>query len=182
MLTKQEIRKSIRAEKKNHSQQELSMWSEEICCILENSERFIQAKTVLLYYALPDEVDTIHLIRKYAGRKQILLPVIQGASLSIRRYESGQLLSDNNAFGILEPTGPDIKLKETDIDLAIIPGMAFCRDGRRLGRGKGYYDRLLSDLPDTVYKMGLCFPFQMLEEIPTETHDILMNQIITATQ
>ncbi len=80
------------------------------------------------------------------------------------------------AYGIEEPTeGKFNNLK--DIDLAIIPGVAFDRRGNRLGRGKGYYDRLLPFLVGT-YKLGICFPYQLLESVPTEDFDIRMNEVI----
>ena len=59
--------------------------------------------------------------------------------------------------------------------------MAFDRRGNRLGRGKGYYDRLLPRIP-TAYKLGLCFPFQLVEQIPAEAHDIPMDEVLTANQ
>ena len=63
------------------------------------------------------------------------------------------------------------------IDLAVIPGVAFTPDGRRLGRGRGYYDRLLARFA-RAYTIGLAFPFQLLEDIPTEPHDIKLNEIL----
>ena len=58
------------------------------------------------------------------------------------------------------------------------PAWAFDRQGNRLGRGKGYYDRLLPHLP-TAYKIGICFPYQLVNDIPTDAHDIRMDEIIT---
>ena len=64
-----------------------------------------------------------------------------------------------------------------EIDLAVIPGVAFDRHGVRLGRGKGYYDRLLP-LMLNAYRIGICFPFQLLEQLPSEPHDVLMNEVV----
>ena len=64
------------------------------------------------------------------------------------------------------------------IDLIVVPGVAFDTKGNRLGRGKGYYDRLLPHIP-SAYKAGICFPFQIVEEVPAESFDILMDEIIT---
>ena len=64
------------------------------------------------------------------------------------------------------------------IDLIIVPGVGFDRQGNRLGRGKGYYDRLLPRIP-SAYKIGICFPFQLVEEIPAEPFDIRMDEIVT---
>ena len=65
----------------------------------------------------------------------------------------------------------------SEIDVAIIPGMSFDNDGNRLGRGKGYYDRLLAKIPQT-YKIGMCFDFQKVEEVPTEETDIRMDEVL----
>lgn len=133
------------------------------------------AHTVLLYHSLPDEVDTHDFIRRWAGQKRILLPVVKGEDLELRPYTGDNCLAEG-AFHIDEPTGPAF----TDyvaIDLAIIPGVAFDRQGNRLGRGKGYYDRLLPRLENT-YKIGLCFPCQLVDRIPAEAHDVKMDEVL----
>jgi 5-formyltetrahydrofolate cyclo-ligase len=77
----------------------------------------------------------------------------------------------------MEPTGPLFAPENYDeIELALIPGMAFDRAGHRLGRGKGYYDRLLPRLKAQL--LGICFPFQLLDEVPAESHDIPVGEII----
>ena len=132
---------------------------------------------MLLYHSLPDEVDTHDFIRKWSGLKRILLPVVRGNDLELKPYTGDDRLTEG-AFHINEPTGTAF----TDyaaIDLAVIPGVAFDRWGNRLGRGKGYYDRLLPRIP-TAYKLGLCFPFQVVEQIPAEAHDISMDEVLTA--
>lgn len=180
MNGKKEIRKGIRRKKESCPKEQLQEWSQALCQKLEQMDVFRRAETVLLYYALPDEVNTTPLIRKYASRKQILLPVVCGEELTVRRYCDEQHISTDNHFGIREPEGNDVDLSQTRIDLIVVPGMAFTPDGLRLGRGKGYYDRLLSreELADTM-RVGLCFPFQLLPELPTEAHDIRMHQVIT---
>ena len=100
---------------------------------------------MLFYHSLPDEVDTHDFIRKWSGLKRILLPVVRGNDLDLKPYTGDDRLTEG-AFHINEPTGTAF----TDyaaIDLAVIPGVAFDRWGNRLGRGKGYYDRLLPRIP-----------------------------------
>ena len=95
----------------------------------------------------------------------------------IREYTGKHDLKEG-AFHIMEPIGslfPEEKYQE--IHLAIIPGMAFDQQGNRLGRGKGYYDRFLQKIPQ-VYKIGISFPFQLVDEIPTEETDIKMDAIL----
>ena len=95
----------------------------------------------------------------------------------IREYTGKHDLKEG-AFHIMEPIGslfPEERYHE--INLAIIPGMAFDAKRNRLGRGKGYYDRFLQKIHQ-VYKIGICFPFQLVDEIPTEETDIKMDAIM----
>lgn len=177
-MDKKELRNTIRVLKKQFSQEELQKKSAFICSQLEKHPKFCQAQTILLYHALSDEVDTRELIRKYGRKKTILLPVVRGETLELKPYINEENLIKENKFGIYEPQGP--AYTATSIELALVPGMAFDSTGRRLGRGKGYYDKLFADqLLQVDYKIGVCFDFQLLPEIPTEAHDIVMDEIIS---
>ncbi len=132
----------------------------------------------MLYHSLADEVDTHPLLANWSGQKQLLLPVVVGSDLELRLYQSSEPLL-SGAYGIAEPVGSPFT-DYSAIELALIPGIAFDRSGRRLGRGKGYYDRLLPRLP-SAYKMGVCFPFQLVDEVPVEEFDILMDEVITCS-
>ena len=150
--------------------------SAEILTALEAHPAFRAASTILLYHSLPDEVDTHSFIRKWSAKKQILLPVVTGDDLELRVYTGpGDLAT--GAYGIEEPTGA-LFTDYDAIDFIVVPGVAFDRNGNRLGRGKGYYDRLLPRIP-SAYKAGICFPFQIVEEVPAETFDIHMDEVIT---
>ena len=94
--------------------------------------------------------------------------------MQVRKYISGELKTGK--FGIEEPTGPEIN-NLSNIDLVIVPGMAFDMKGNRLGRGKGYYDKLLRKM--RCYKIGVCYNFQLLENIPVEEHDFPMDMVIS---
>lgn len=132
--------------------------------------------TILLYHSLPDEVNTLPLIRQlHAEGHTVLLPTVVGSNLELHAYTGDTDLTTSANFGIAESTGP-LFTDYTNIDLAIIPGMAFTPDGHRLGRGKGYYDRLLPQL--SCKKIGLAFPFQIVDHIPCESHDIKMDMVV----
>ena len=92
------------------------------------------------------------------------------------RIYTGENDLATGCYGIKEPTGK-VFTDFAKIDVAIIPGVAFDRQGHRLGRGKGYYDRLLSVMPQ-VYKIGLCFDFQVVDNVPVDSHDIRMDEVI----
>jgi len=80
-------------------------------------------------------------------------------------------------FGILEPT-PGRSPER--LDLIVVPGLAFTAEGNRLGRGGGFYDRFLSTIPETTFKIGVCFEFQRVSKIPHEPHDVKMDAVVCA--
>ena len=177
-MTKKEIRELIRERKKQHTTEQLQAYSLSINSILlEHIAKKENCHTILLYHSLPDEVGTHNLIRTlYAQDHTILLPSVDGENLSLHIYEGENAMSSGASFGIQESLGP-LFTDYSHIDLAIIPGMAFTPQGDRLGRGKGFYDRLLPQL--TCPLIGIAFPFQIVPIIPTESHDIQMTEVIT---
>lgn len=142
---------------------------------LEQHPKFAAARTILLYYSLGDEVQTHDFVEKWHGQKTILLPVVKGEVLELRHY-TGKSCLRAGAYRIEEPSG-EAFTDYDEIEFAVIPGVSFDRKGNRLGRGKGYYDRLLPLLHS--YNIGICFEFQMSEEIPTETFDKPMDEVWT---
>ena len=173
---KNQLRQSVRTIKASYSPEELEALSLSLLQRLEHHPRFVEARTVLLYHSLPDEVYTHAFINRWCGKKEILLPTVVGDDLELHHYVGPECLVHGH-YGILEPSGEPFMDYER-ITLAIIPGMAFDCMGNRLRRGKGYYDRLLPRLPH-AYKLGLCFPFQFLdEEIPHEPHDCQVDEVL----
>ena len=105
-----------------------------------------------------------------------MLPVVVGDDLELRLYTGPEDMA-TGTYGIEEPVGETFT-DYASINFIAVPGVAFDRKGNRLGRGKGYYDRLLPRIP-AAYKAGICFPFQVVEEVPAEPFDIRMDEIIT---
>ena len=176
-LTKKELRKQMAALKATYRDAgQLTALSAEVLTKLEASPRFQQAQVVMLYYSLPDEVQTHHFVERWVQSKRIILPVVVGDDLELRTYHGCHELV-KGAYGIEEPTGPPF-LQLEQIECIVVPGVAFDSQGNRLGRGKGYYDRLLPRLPQ-AYKIGLCFPFQRVEQVPAEPFDIRMDEVIS---
>ena len=174
-MTKAELRKHIKQLKALH-QDTIASDSELIMQLLASDTHFLAAKTVLLYHSLSDEVNTHQFIEEWCLKKQLLLPVVVGEELELRLFQNMNELKIGS-FGIAEPTGP-LFTDYAKIDFVAVPGMAFDRNGHRLGRGKGYYDRLLPKLTN-AYKAGICFPYQVVDEVPVEPTDITMDGIIT---
>lgn len=161
-----------------HSRASLLEMSEIIMRRLENHMLFKSAQTVLLFHSLPDEPCTHDLILRTAATKNVILPVVVSETdLELRRFRSENLMK-RGAFNIFEPTGEAFE-DFSEIDLAVIPGVAFDENGNRLGRGRGYYDRLLERLkPFGVPTLGMCFDFQKLPHIPSEPHDIRVDFVL----
>lgn len=187
-LTKPLLRQQMRDAKQQHREQ-LAAMSEEIVeklmtRILTLSSS-ISHLTVMAYWPLPDEVDIRPLINALVAQgTTVLLPkVVDDEHMELRRYASQNDLTEG-AFHIMEPTGAPFADYDK-IDVALIPGMAFDAAGHRLGRGKGYYDRFLASLcPSSLIPhpspllLGVCFPFQRVAEVPTDQHDICVDEII----
>ena len=171
-MRKEVLRKQIREIKRQFTQQQLEELSFPIVARLR--ERLKGAQTVIAYYPLPDEVDIRQLLDELVvGGKTVLLPkVIDDETMELHRYTGAQDLREG-AFHIMEPIGE----KCEDIGEAIlVPGLAFDSQGHRLGRGRGYYDRFLRARP--CARIGVCFDFQKVEEVPVDAYDIAVDEVI----
>lgn len=181
MERKKELRKHIAQLKTQYLSSTLRLQqSAHILAALEAHPAFRAASTVLLYHSLQDEVDTHAFVQKWSTQKRVLLPVVIGDDLELRVYTDPQDMSVSSSYGIKEPNG-EAFTDYASIDFIAVPGVAFDLKGNRLGRGKGYYDRLLPQIP-SAYKAGICFPFQLIEEVPAESYDVRMDIIITCNE
>ena len=174
-MCKDELRQQIRQMKRQFTPQQLEELSLPIVARLK--ARLAEAQTVLAYYSLPDEVDTHQLLDDLlAEGKKVLLPkVLDDETMEIRRYTGRHDLQEG-ILHLMEPIGEPFTAYE-DIDIVVVPGMAFDARGHRLGRGKGYYDRFLAAHP-YIDKIGVCFDFQKLAEVPTDERDIPVDEVI----
>ncbi len=177
MIEKVILRNSIRDKKRQFTNAQLEELSLAIIQRLLDNTKFNDARTILMYYSLPDEVNTHKLVVDMAKKgKRILLPhVIDKENMELREYTSFEDLR-TGSFNIMEPIGKKFT-KLDEIDTAIIPGMGFDNHGNRLGRGKGYYDRFLKLIPK-AHKIGICFDYQKIEHIPTGIYDVKMDEIL----
>ena len=174
---KRTLRKQIRETKRQFSDKELEELSLPIISRLLSHPVIVGSKTILMYYSLHDEVNTHHAVNQLiASGKTVLLPrVVDGENMEIRVHRNPDDLVPGH-YGIMGPTGETYTRYE-DIDIAVVPGMAFDQYGHRLGRGKGYYDRFLPKASH-AYKIGVCFDFQKQETIPTDANDITMDCVL----
>ena len=175
--TKQQLRQLVRSRRPAQT----GTTTETAASLLREHPHIQQAHTLLLYSALPDEVPTQELLDELIQSGcNVLLPRVTGqVTMELRRY-TGPADLQQGAFGIMEPTGK-VFTDYAAIDVAVIPGVAFDRQGHRIGRGRGYYDHFLTQIP-AVYKIGLCFSWQLVDHVPTEAHDIAMDEVVTAIE
>lgn len=173
-MDKREIRRKIKGLRMMLSELERQEAADEVFSQLEKTAAFMMAENVLMYHSLPDELSTLRFLRKWHDRKRFFLPRVNGVNLEILPYEETRL--ELGSFHIEEPTGNDLADVD-DMELMVIPAVAFDRRGNRLGRGKGFYDRLLASTKAT--KVGVGYEFQLLDSLPAESHDVPMDMVIT---
>lgn len=174
MIDKKEIRKKIKNMRLMLTEAEKMSAAAAVFERLEKSAPFLMANHILLYHSLPDELSTHAFLEKWGTTKRFYLPRVNGVDLEILPYEQSRL--ELGSFHIEEPTGDDL-VNPSILELIVTPGVAFDRKGTRLGRGKGYYDRLLATTKAT--KIGVAYHFQMIDELPAEPHDVPVDMVIT---
>ncbi|HKQ38929.1 MAG TPA: 5-formyltetrahydrofolate cyclo-ligase [Verrucomicrobiae bacterium] len=170
---KQQLRQQMRAEAERHAAKERAACSFQICERIRSLDAWQDARSVLLFVPTVHEPDISPLMNE---GKRVSLPKFNA---QLGQYDAREVLGElaRGQFGILEPSADCPVTKALDLILA--PGVAFTWDGRRLGRGKGYYDRLLAQLK--AVKIGVCFDWQIVPAMPRDVHDVLMDYIITPT-
>lgn len=173
-MLKSDLRRQMRQIKRQFTPQQLGELSLPVIARLE--PYVVKAHTVLAYYSLPDEVCTHQLLdRLVVHDKIVLLPkVLSDETMELRRYTGVHDLREGS-YHIMEPVG-ELFADLQQIDVALIPGMAFDAQGHRLGRGKGYYDRLLVGM--CCKTIGICFDFQKVPEVPVDSTDIAVNLVL----
>ena len=140
---------------------------------------FRSSEHVAFYCGIAPEVETRTFLIRILKRKKIYLPRIDPRKkLSLCRVRSFARDLEKGAYGILEPRGFCKKRTADRMDLIVVPGVAFDPNGGRLGRGGGYYDRLLRKA-GKVFKVGLCFKEQLVDKVSMKTHDVRMDKVIT---
>ncbi len=175
---KKEIRTIIKARVKAMSIEEREAEALHLLAAVSAEPHFVSANKVLIYNPLPDEIDVLPILERFKSSKKFFMPVVCGDILKILPYSDNQ---KQGAYGISEPVGTEY-VDISTIDLVIVPGIGFTTDGYRLGRGKGYYDRLLSGA--ACYKMGVCFSCQIEPTIveTAEPHDVKMDCVLFRQQ
>ena len=177
---KAEVRAEIRQLLRCLSSEERATQSARACERLRQQAIWREAKTVLFYAPLGDELDLTSLfVDCEAEGRRIALPGFDATRGNYAAWFIADWRRDVAAgkFGILEPAAHCRRHPVERVDLILVPGVAFTSDGWRLGRGKGFYDRLLSQV--SGQRCGVAWNFQVREALPHEPHDLAMDYLLT---
>ena len=175
MLSKRDIRVKVKMAKSRLTAENKLQESLNVFMQLENADVFQQSQNILLYYSLLDELPTHDVVARWSKTKNVFLPRVNGDMIDILPFD-GQLSTDNQ-YGICEPVGNKL-MSPTIIDLVIVPAVAVDAQCNRLGRGRGFYDRLLP-LCVNAKCVAVAFDCQFFTQIPIDTHDFPMDEIFT---
>ena len=152
--------------------------SARLCEAIAASPEWQAAQTIAIFAPQPREPD-VEMLWSHASGKNFAYPRVEEGRLDLFRVDSLHALVPG-AFGVREPAAdPARTVAPEALDLILVPGVAFTADGARLGRGGGFYDRLLAWLAPRTCKIGVCFDSQLLPELPIEPHDEHVHFIAT---
>jgi len=182
-ILKKTLREELRTQLATLPPADLEKASREACELLRGQNVWNQSNTILFYAPIRGELDIFQLIQ-YAleSKKNVALPAYLPETGNYGAFQIRDLRRDcvSGKFGILEPDKKCPRIELNRLDLTLAPGVGFDAWGHRLGRGHGFYDRLLAQVSGV--KCGVAFDQQMVDRIPTETHDVTLNFILTPTR
>ncbi|MGK5510023.1 5-formyltetrahydrofolate cyclo-ligase [Brevibacillus formosus] len=179
---KKQLRSHILERRKSMSAKEREQLSREVCEHLLSHERLADAKTIMAFHPFGDELDILPFLHEAKKRGQdIWLPLTNVAERRLIPYRyTGPHMLKQGVYGIWEPD-PALA-EEADVlhlDAIIVPGVAFDNKGGRMGYGGGYYDRFLATLKKLPFLVGVGFSIQVVEHVPLESHDVLLDAVVT---
>ena len=176
-MPKRTLRSATLAKRRELTAQQVSAHSLAIQLRFLELPEFQRSGLLALYAPIHNEVETSFVAGEaLAAGRGVLYPAVSGNDLLFRRVAALDELVPGS-YGIPEPSGEPYPPDE--VDLIVVPGVAFDLSGLRVGYGKGYYDRTLHRLEGSGRLVGFCFDFQLVEEIVGEPHDVTMDLIVT---
>lgn len=175
-MDKKELRKSMKTRNLALGSEERRLAARRIAGQVERHAAFAAADCVALFCALRDEPATEEMLARWAPHKRLAVPRVEGDDMRFFVYDRATLVP--GAFGIEEPGPETCEVPPEEVDLAVVPGVAFTAGGARLGRGRGYYDRYLSQPAFRAVKIGVCYRHQLVDELPLEPHDVVMDAVV----
>ncbi|HLC93273.1 MAG TPA: 5-formyltetrahydrofolate cyclo-ligase [archaeon] len=171
------LREKISKQRLALSKSEISSLSARICSNALKLKELKGAKNIGIYLSFRNEVDTTELISSLVALgKDVFVPVLVNDKMEFAKYRPSAELSKSK-LGNPEPAAQVIA-DAASIELFFVPGVAFDKRGYRIGWGKGYYDKFLSENKKNI-KVGLAYGFQIVDKIPNEKHDVKLDCVVT---
>jgi len=181
-MKKENIRKRILSLRNSQSIFQAITKSRRIKQKLFTLPEFVRAKTILFYVSTKDEVETKNMIKEALNLgKRVVVPIsdVKNKKLILSELKNLDEL-EPGAFNILEPKKQFFRpVSPEDIDLVIVPGVAFDERGNRIGYGMGFYDRFLRSLKKRVPVVGLAYDFQIVDNIPVDDKDVTVDKAVS---
>lgn len=181
-MNKKDLRKNILEKRSQLTRENIIDYSKTILNTVTNLDAYKNAKRIMCFVSMGTEVDTHPLIEKaISDGKSVVVPITVDATREL-------LLSDLFSLSELEVADHNIEVPKEEfvrlvepetVDLVLVPGLAFAKNGHRVGYGGGYYDRFLAKLDESVPKIAIGFDLQVVDEVPTNKFDIAVDSLIT---
>jgi len=183
-VEKKQLRKYIQDKRDNLSLGLRKKKNKEITQKFLKTTDYLNSKNIFIYYPFRSETDTTIIIKKALKEsKNIILPRVEGTLVNLYFVNDVHTQLQEGSYKIIEPIPSSCtKAHVSDINLAIVPGVAFDRNLNRLGYGGGFYDKILRNLPQSIKKIALSFDIQIVPNIPVLDHDIKIDIIITESK
>lgn len=175
-MDKKELRAAMKRRNLDLTPQTRVEASKRLFAAVERLPIFVEAKTVGLFCALGDEPLTDQVLAAWSARKRVVVPRVEGEVMHFYEYDPATM--GIGAFGIAEPGPAAVRCDPGQIDLIVVPGTVFTASGARMGRGRGYYDKYLSQSGVKAAKVGVCYAHQVVGELAVEPHDVAMDCVI----
>lgn len=180
-MIKNELRRNLKKIRDNIPSDKRKIEEELIAKTLLNSKLYINAKSLFIYNSFRSEVDTTYIIKEALNEKIVGLPVINSLDHSMEAYEINEdSVFVQDSYGIQIPdTKTSNIINPKEIDLTIVPLLAYDNLGNRIGYGGGYYDRYLPRLREDAIVVGLAYSNQFVEELTVEDFDKKLDYVVT---
>jgi len=177
-MEKAELRRKIREQKRAMTEAEIESRSAQLGELFAKSKLYLEAETIYGYLPYNQEVRTVPMLeRALKDGKKVAVPKVYGDTMKFIYLEDLTQVEKGYA-GIPEPAA-DAPVAEDPTALVLMPGLAFTKNGDRMGYGGGFYDRFLAEEPNHP-TLALCYAFQMVEQLPTEEYDIPVDLVLWA--
>lgn len=179
-MNKLDLRKKLRKHRQDLDDKFISEASELICGNIKGLKEFNLAKNIMMYISFDNEVNLKKLFLE-DNNKSFFAPICidKQDMISVPMEGYSKLINSNVKKDLLEPDVANREDCKDILEIVIVPGIVFDRDGNRIGFGAGYYDRFLNKIDKNVTKIGVCYEFQIVESIEKDDNDIPVDYVVT---